>query len=70
MFTKEEQHAARDLISELAGKPRRRADHARLIAAQFVLHASSPASIAAYTEALLAEVKRRGLRASLEATPV
>jgi hypothetical protein len=60
------QLAARELISELSGKPRRRADRARLIAAHFVLQASSPASVAAYTEALLAEVKRRGLRLSTD----
>jgi hypothetical protein len=66
MFTKEEQDAARKLLSELAGKPRRRGDRARLIAGHFVLKASSPASIAAYTEALLAEVKRRGLRLSTD----
>jgi hypothetical protein len=66
MFTKEEQDAARELISELSGKPRRRGDRTRLIAANFVLKTSSPASIAAYTEALLAEVKRRGLRLSTD----
>jgi hypothetical protein len=66
MFTKEEQDAARKLLSELAGKPRRRGDRARLIAAHYILDSSSPASVAAYTEALLAEVKRRGLRLSTD----